>query len=314
MIPFFQNIRTLGQATGPRTYDLALEKSAGTLFIVVLFAVMTYLAILSAAGAAGLFSLSAHYAGGLQNRASIEIPAEDKNGAVIPADKLSATAEKVRKILSAHPAVETVKTVPRDEIAELVSPWLGDAAGLSDLPLPAIISVTFQDGSDIDLSTLSARIHAVAPAARMETHQNWLAAVMQFTGTLKAIAIAVLFLIGGATMIAVSGAISSKIAIHTSELELIHLMGATDSYLSQQFEKYAFRLSLRGAAVGLGLSLLTFFAIYFLMQASAESAIFPALTPGIGGIVLMVMVPVLLILAAVGTARITALRALSRMP
>lgn len=313
MIPFLNQIKTLGQATSPRLDDLALEKSAGTFFIIVLFALMTYLAIISAAGAMGLFSLSAHYTDGLAGRATVEIAAEDQDGKDIPAVKLSALAAEIQRTLIAHPAIESVETLSREQIAKLVSPWLGDAAALADLPLPALISVTFQEGASVNMPALETRLRNIAPTARIDTHQNWLSTVMRFTGALKTVAIAIVVLIGAATAIAVSGAISSKIAIHTPELELIHLMGATDSYLSRQFEKYALRMGAKGAAAGCVLAGLTFLAGYLLMHGT-DATTFPALIPSGKNWGLIVIIPGILIIMGVGMARITALRALSRMP
>lgn len=314
LIPFLDTVKTLGQATTPRRDDLALEKSAGTFFIIVLFALMTYLAIISAAGAIGLFSLSAHYVDGLAGRATVEIPAEDKNGRNIAPEKLSALAAEIQRTLIAHPAVESVETLSREQIAKLVSPWLGDAAALAGLPLPALISVTFQEGSSVNIAVLETRLRTIAPAARIDTHQGWLATVMRFTGALKTIAILIVVLIGAATAIAVSGAISSKMAIHTAELELIHLMGATDSYLSRQFEKYALRMGIKGTLVGCALAGLTFLAGYLLMGSGADTATHPSFVPSGKGWGVILIIPVILIGLAVGMARITALRALSRMP
>ncbi len=269
--PFFKKNITIGSANSPRNYDLGLEKSAGSLFIIVLFALMTYLSLLSVGAGLWLYDLSDRYASGLAHQATIIIPAQEKNGQNINADKIEKLSDQVDKLMSAHPAVNRLTVLTPADITDLVSPWLGSSPELDDLPLPRLISVTFQAESEVNMDALSKRLISLHPDIRIDTHQDWLDRVMRLTVTLKNLALALILLMGGTTFLAVSGAISSKMAIHAPELELIHLMGASDQYLSRQFERYAAYMALKGIAVGLGLMIFTGIILWLALSQPLEA-------------------------------------------
>ncbi|MBN8522209.1 MAG: hypothetical protein J0L77_09985 [Alphaproteobacteria bacterium] len=314
-LPFFKKDIAIGSARSPRNYDLGLEKSAGSLFIIILFALMTYLSLLSVGAGLWLYDLSDRYAGGLSHTATIIISAQEKNGQNISVEKIETLSDQVNKMMSAHPAVSRVTILTQTEIADLVSPWLGSNPELGDLPLPRLISVTFQPESDVNIEALSKRLISLHPDIRIDTHQDWLDRVMRLTSTLKNLALTIILLIGGTTFMAVSGAISSKMAIHAPELELIHLMGASDQYLSRQFERYAARMAGKGIVLGLGVMMITGIIFWFALKTPTNGvAASPDLAFYVWDGVALCAVPLSIIALAILSARITALRVLAQMP
>jgi cell division transport system permease protein len=314
-LPFFKKDIAIGSAQSPRNYDLGLEKSAGSLFIIVLFSLMTYLSLLSVGAGLWLYDLSDRYAGGLSHTATIIIPAQEKNGQNISAEKIETLSDQVNQMMSAHPAVSRVTALSKTEITDLVSPWLGSNPELDDLPLPRLISVMFQPESDVNMDALSKRLLSLHPDIRIDTHQDWLDQVMRLTGTLKNLALAVILLMGGTTFMAVSGAISSKMAIHAPELELIHLMGASDQYLSRQFERYAARMACKGIAIGLGVMVITGIIVWLALKTPADGmAAPPDLASYVWHGLALCAVPLSIVALAILSVRITSLRVLAQMP
>ena len=57
----------------------------------------------------------------------------------------AADPTRITEALRRLPQVGEAVAVPREELAELVRPWLGDAGLDADLPMPAMIDVTLTD-------------------------------------------------------------------------------------------------------------------------------------------------------------------------
>src|SRR5690606_32284625 len=100
------------------------------------------------------------------------------------------------------------------------------------------------------LRALDMRIKAVAPDARMDTHEAWLRDLMRFTGALQFAAALLTIVIGITTATAVAGAVRARLAVHGAEVEILHLMGAADHYIARQFQRHSMVLALQGGMAG----------------------------------------------------------------
>ena len=85
-------------------------------------------------------------------------------------DQAAGSVAEVLRILNATPGVRAAEPMPAAEIERLLEPWLGAAASLSDLPVPALISVTLDAAAPPDLNSLSRRIAEAAPGAELNRH------------------------------------------------------------------------------------------------------------------------------------------------
>ena len=63
-----------------------------------------------------------------------------------------------------------------------------------------------------------------------------------------------------AMILAVGFATQGAMAGNREIIEVLHFVGAADSYISRQFQRHFFRLGLRGGAIGGGLAILAFLA------------------------------------------------------
>ena len=80
MISFKRKERTLGVARQKRKYDLPLNKGVGRHFLKVLIALMSILAIFALSASFALSEMTQRWESGLENKATVEVPAEDKFG------------------------------------------------------------------------------------------------------------------------------------------------------------------------------------------------------------------------------------------
>ena len=88
LLNVFKKDKRLGSAQGKRRYDLPLNQSVGTGFLMVLIALMTFLAIMAVSTSFALNSMTAHWSSGLENKVTIEIPAETNNGTIRSAGEI----------------------------------------------------------------------------------------------------------------------------------------------------------------------------------------------------------------------------------
>lgn len=310
---FKRKERSLGVSKKKRDYDLPLNKGSGGQFLSILIALMTFLAILALSASFTLSEMTSRWVSGLENKASVEIPAEDTSGNLIKTQDLDALTDRIYNYLRTHPAVESAEVMSEAEISDLISPWLGNDMEYSSIPLPNIITIHFKKNVRFDMGNLETNIMDIAPQARLDTHESWLSDVLKFTGALNFAALLITLVIGVTTLVAVGGAVQSRMAIYKEELELLHLMGASDDYISKQLQRYVFLVSLKGAAIGAVVGGLTLLVIGWL-AGKMEISLLPDFSLSLTQIImLMALAPIIAFLGMM-TARHTVLRALSLMP
>ena len=212
--------KKLGVSEGKRTYDLPLNQDAGAKFLIALIALMTLLATLALAGYLLLGQTSQNWISGLENKATIEIPAEDKTGKISTPEAIQQSAQTIQSDIQSLPFVSSAVLLDAKEVQGLIEPWLGTNTLTSDIPLPALISIEITDNSSKNLQTLQTTITKTAANAHLDTHDAWLNDLLKLTGTLQVSAGLITFIITLITIIAISGAILTRMEL---SLSLIHI-------------------------------------------------------------------------------------------
>lgn len=310
--PFYRE-KTLGVAKGKRRYDLPLAGSAGNGFLRLLIALMSVLGMLALCASFALSAMTQRWSDGLENKVSVEIPASDSGGEVTAPGIVQSMTDDAARLLMGRPDVTEAKIMEESEIRELLSPWLGDDMVMDSIPLPGLISVTFEKGAVPDLKELEIELRDVAPRARIDTHESWLSDVLRFTGALQFAAILLTLIIGATTLVAVAGGVRSKLSENKEELELLHLMGASDSYIAKQLQRHTLILSLQGGAAGVAAGGLLLFAISLIAGEMGVNLVPDFRLDGVQKAMLLLL-PVPIAVLAMMTARFTVLRVLGKMP
>ncbi len=313
MAIFTRQNRSLGISTGRQKYDLPLNKDKGNRFLSILMGLMTFLMMLTLSASFVLSAMNDRWSKGLENKATIEISALDQNGAPLTQEDIDAQTTEAQDFLAAHPAIDESVVMDKSDIVQLVSPWLGDNVGLENVPLPGIISIKFKDDVLFDTEEIKESLNNVAPQARLDNHESWLNDVLSFTGAIRLAAILMTLIITITTIVAVGGAIQSRMAVYRDELELLHLMGASDRYISRQLQRYTFLTVLKGAVIGMVIGWIVIFIIG-LMAGKMEVSLIPEFSLSFLQIFALLFLPIIIALIGMGTARQTVLRFLRQMP
>lgn len=296
-------------------YDIALESGAGAHLVAWVTGLMVFFMTLAFAVNIGLASVTAKWVSGLSGSITVELraPAPDKDG-----DKDSSAARKTLDdkiaalvaLAGKHADIVSARALEDAEVRKLIEPWLGSAMP-ADLPLPVLIDMKIKPEADI--AALTKDIRKIAPAATIDTHDDTLKDVSTLVNTARIF----VFMLSGVIMllavVAISGIVRAKLAIHHPEVETLHMIGAHDEYIARQFRHYTLKGTLKGAIVGVAAMLGTLYAIGRTTR-SIDSAILPdiALSPHEWG--MLVAAPVIIgTMIAHFTAQKTVLGALRRM-
>jgi cell division transport system permease protein len=313
MIKFNTTERTIGNALLRKHYDLPFDKDKSSRFLLILICLMTILAVFALSSSFALSAMNYRWSSGLENKLTIEIPAHDLNSNLLSNEQILLSSQKILSLLENLPTVENAYILDNKEINSLIKPWLGDNKLLSDIPLPSLISVNLLDSSPHAIAIIEEKTKQITPNAYVDTHETWLSDVLKLTNTLKFAACILLLVIGTTTIIAVAEAIRSKMAEYFEELELLHIMGASDHYIAKQFQRYSVALSLKGSIIGVVCGLML---IYFLCWLSGEMEIglLPEFTLNAYHYFLIMSLPLAVSFIAIISARITVMNVLSKLP
>ncbi len=286
--------------------DLPLDKDALSRFLPWLIAFMVFLAVLAMAGMLVLNSTASRWDQGISGTLTIQL---------IPTDDPKEDDQRLQKVLSIiaqTPEIDRYETLSDDRLLKLLEPWLGVTEGIRDLPLPRLVDVELKAGAKLDADALNKRLQAQVSGVGVDDHRIWLKRLVRLIQTVQGLATLVLVFIALATIGTVVFTTRTGLAIHREAIEVLHLIGAQDSYVAQQFASRALMLGLKGGVIGLALALPTLMGIGALAR-QMESTLLPDVTLGLAHWTALAALPVVVSLIAMLTARLTVMNTLSRM-
>ncbi|MEQ8347835.1 MAG: FtsX-like permease family protein [Sneathiellaceae bacterium] len=267
-------------------------------------AVMVALAVLAMAGALMLDSAGGDWQAIGEDRLLVQIDA-------IPGTPTAPRLEAALAQLRATPGVASAQAMPQSGIANLLRPWLGDAALLQDLPLPGVIEVRLQSNAAVDRRALAVGLEAAVAGARVDDPRAWLAQLSAVSESLRALGFAVVAAIALATIAMIVFATNAGLGNHHETIAVLHTIGARDQFIAAQFQWHILALALRGAIVGLALAALVAFAVAR-TAGDLQATLLPPMRLSPTDWAGIVAIPVISVVLAALTARLTVMRALRR--
>jgi cell division transport system permease protein len=281
--------------------------SGATLHTIV--AVMSFLACLALGGVLTLGRLATQWTDGLSGSVTVQLLPSPQ---ISPDDQVK---EAVR-LVSQWPGVFSVHALTQADANKLLEPWLGTGTVLEDLPAPRLIEVTLKPGQPVELEGLASALADSVPGAQLDDHKRWNNELASFATSTTAIGWSILLLIGLATLATIIFATQAGLRTHREIVEVVHMIGAKDVFIAQEFQNHFLWLGLRGGIIGLLIALATLVGSSFLWD-SRETPIAAQYLPQIVGspfhYLWLVLVPAAMGLIAMLTARFTVLRVLGRL-
>ncbi|MGY3618684.1 cell division protein FtsX [Bradyrhizobium sp. USDA 10063] len=219
--------------------------------LVAVVAIMTFLASMTTGTVLLVSASAAEWQSEVASEVTIQV--RPSTGRDLERDA-SAAAEAMRT----QPGILEVRPFSKEESAKLLEPWLGSGLSIEQLPVPRVIVARVQPGSTLDLAALRARITQAAPSASVDDHRAWIERMRSMTGATVFAGIGILALVIVATIISVSFATRGAMAANRPIVEVLHFVGASDSYIANRFLRHFLMLGLEGGLIGGGVAMLFF--------------------------------------------------------
>jgi cell division transport system permease protein len=220
--------------------------------LVVVIAIMTFLACLTAGAALLVADASRGWRSEVLRDATIQVKAG-------PGDDIEKLVAKAVSIASQAKGVQSVHAYSKAESERLLEPWLGNGLDLSQLPIPRLIVVRLSGQRPEDLAALRAALASAAPQANLDDHRVWAERIGTMADAVVVLAAALFALMILAMGTAIGFATRGAMAGAREIVEVLHLVGASDRFIAREFQTHFRRLGLRGSTIG-GLAAMAFFA------------------------------------------------------
>ncbi len=220
--------------------------------------------------------------------------------------------DAVLKMLRETGGITSVNPLDKDASLALLKPWLGGDLS-KDLPIPMLIDIRLDKTQPLDPETLSKRLSAIDPHVTLDTHEQWLGDVSTLMKNFRVLMIALGLLLILGLVLAITLVTRMNFALNQTIIATLHMTGATDRFIAEEFERSTLWLTVKGTSIGLILLISVKVSLYFFgrdepMLAGLVTPIFPFFET-----VCVIALSVALIGLSVWASRQTALRRLSKI-
>lgn len=270
-------------------------------------AIMIFLTVLATAAGIALDHAARALSADVSDRVTIQIAESN-------AEVRGRAVGRIVTLLGGTEGIGNIAVVPENELSAQLAPWLGSDMKISDIPLPALVDadlIAAADQREARLAALDKAVKDINPQARVESHATYLAPLARLVGVIGFLSFAVVALMAVATGAVVVLAARGAHATHRGTIDIMHMLGATDTQVVRLFQQRMMLDALFGAVIGFAGAVLVIILVGRSMNAVASDLVQSISLPAFAWVVMPLMP-----LAGVGvawlSARVTLQRALKR--
>jgi cell division transport system permease protein len=225
--------------------------------LMAVVAIMTFLAALTAGSVLLIAAAAADWGSQVSREVTIQVrPVEGHD--------IEAQIAKAVAAAKATNGVSEVQAYSREETERMLVPWLGEGLDMSDLPIPRLIVVKIASGSLPDFAALRKVLADTVVGATLDDHRFWIARLAAMAQAMVLAGLAILTLMIIATALSVVFATRGAMAGNRDVVEVLHFVGAHDSFIASEFQRHFLWLGLKGGILGGGAAVLTFIGAHLL--------------------------------------------------
>lgn len=185
----------------------------------------------------------------LSGSLTVQIPTYNADGTQKD-DILKTQIETTLTILRSTDGITGASVLSDEQIKALMSPWVGEKADLTALPLPKLIDVTIETGKTPDLDQIQSDLKEQVPDAQLDSHRIWLKNLIELGHGTIHLMILLISLLLITSAITVMYATRTSLSVHKPVISLVHMIGANDTYVALQYAWSSFKLTLIGGLLG----------------------------------------------------------------
>ena len=291
-----------------RAAIVPLEKIARMLMVVI--TIMSILAGLAMVVSSASMHAAGQMARQLSDSATVQVTA---TGSLTMSEQQASVVD----ILGWHPAVSEFRVVTNAVARKLLELWLGSAASLDGLELPRLIAVRFADDVEVyrDADTIEALSEALSqiPGVILDTHITARDGLIAMARTTQGITMFILVLLVIATATVIVFATRSSIAANREIVEVLHMIGADNRFVTRQFDRHFCLLGVLGGLFGAVIAAIVLHTALIVLPGEGASHILPTLNVNLGDVLLLYLLPPLAAILSWFAARMAVFRNLANM-
>lgn len=246
-----------------RKQELPLTKGQFSFFMELMTACAVFLFSVTMAGVLAVNSMIGKWNDGAMNTFTVQVmPVTDNETAATTEGEI----EKVVNFLRKQNGIENVSPLDDEMHEKLIRPWLGDGVDIKSLTMPRLIDVQVARRNKINFDNLAAKLTEVSEYASLDSHKLWLGKLIKFANSLKSLACIVLLIVMTICAVSIFYATKTSLGLHRDIIEILHLMGAKDTYIAQQYARRAAVLSGISGALGFVAAIVVIWGIAHISQ------------------------------------------------
>lgn len=244
--------------------DLPLKSDIAARFLPMIVGLMVYLGTLCLVFTLFIIHITQSWEMQFTTHLTVEIPSQPK----VASGPLQA---QVLSLLKRTPGVRQAAAVPPKDMEKLLASLL-ETKTMIDLPI--LIDISLEKNKKFDANTLTKQLQNISPHIQLIDDREWQHQIGTLINTIVTLASLLTLLILCATLITTTFATRTSLLIHRQVIEVLHLIGATNTYIGQQFQRHALRQGLIASTVGATMACLTFGGVILLLEKIGFSAAF----------------------------------------
>jgi cell division transport system permease protein len=235
---------------------LVPEASVSGRALIIVIIIMTFLASITAGAVEMISSASSGWSTQIAQEMTIQIrPKTNRN---IETDL--ATAEKLARDSNIF---SDINVYTKAQSERLLEPWLGANLNLEQIPVPRIMVLKIKTDTSLNITnsiqTLKQNLNTNVPTATLDDHRQWSSRLSTMAGTMVFSGIFILMLVLVATALAIGFATRGAMAGTREIINVLHLVGAEDRFIADEFQRHFLKLGARGGIIGGFLAIFIFF-------------------------------------------------------
>lgn len=248
--------------------DIPFSADPSRLFLPWISMLMIFIATLILAAGLSSYKALSYWNKNVSGSITVQIPVVDETGKS-RGESVQSDIEKALTILRTNPGILGARVLENDQMRRLMTPWLGEQADIESLPLPQVIDVTVDTNHPPIIEELKNELSQFVPVAVLDSHRVWLDSLITIANGLMKLTVFILVLLIITTSFTVSYSARTSLTMHKQVIALVHMMGATDSYIAWQYATRILKLTLLGGLGGLALAMPVIFGVGYFFKTIA---------------------------------------------
>ncbi|MCV6599260.1 MAG: hypothetical protein OIF36_02095 [Alphaproteobacteria bacterium] len=213
---------------------MIFKKKAYQVHFIAIFALFVYLTMVFSFTIGQVMSKSKKWENNLASNITIELPLYTN---------VSDSVKKVRSING----VKVVKAMSSSDKEQILAEWL-DGVDLSKMPVPDILEVKID--TDFEYEKIKMDINKVIVDSKVYSNSYWGKDIFKITKAIFYMCVFLMSLIILVSVILINFMVKSILHTYNREINILHLNGASDMFISDMIKKNIFLQSLKASLVG----------------------------------------------------------------